>query len=393
MVLLRPLPALLIFLMPLSETLRNRHWSLRLSIHILVWTLIMLMPIIFGLPIRLRDPIIFWSIQLSQVLFMMSLYYGNLWILIPRLLSQHKTLWYILSSVLAIWVITESYMYFRDWITGTFGSPFEQPPPTPNTKHNHRPTNYSASYRYFSTITQLVLVVFVGLTQYFIREWQRSKQETEEREKERLAAELAFLRSQVSPHFLFNVLNGMVSLARKKSDKLESALMTLSNLIRYTLYEVPEDRVPLEREITYLKSYLDLQKMRFGEILHLTVELSDVVEQATIEPLLLIPFVENAFKHGSNVANPSIYISLSLQNGLLQFEVKNTTAEMGNSPKDPASGIGLANIRRRLDLLYPNAHTLEITQTAGQFRVVLKVNLHHPIRVFSSSPQTAPSLV
>ncbi|HCR49358.1 MAG TPA: hypothetical protein DIW24_07010, partial [Bacteroidetes bacterium] len=363
-----------------SEPLRTRHWAIRAAVHFFAWSLVLLMPWLFGLPIRLRDPVLFWSIQFAQVALMMSLYYGNLGIFLPRLLAHRKTLLYIFAVILAILSISEAYMMFRDWVTNTFGSPFEQPLPIPGSKHNHRPSNYSSSYRYFSIITQLVLVVFVGLTQHFIREWQRSKQETEAREKERLAAELAFLRSQVSPHFLFNVLNGMVSLARKKSDKLEPALMTLSSLIRYTLYEAPEARVPLDREITYLNSYLDLQRLRFGNTLHLQVEISGDTTQATIEPLLLIPFVENAFKHGTNVANPRIDLKIQVQEEVLHFEVSNTIPESEGRPKDPASGIGLTNIRRRLDLLYPQAHSLDIVPILGQFQVVLTVNLHHPER-------------
>ncbi|MBL7978063.1 MAG: histidine kinase [Bacteroidetes Order II. Incertae sedis bacterium] len=375
--------------MPFSEPLRTRHWTIRAAVHFLAWSLVLLMPLLFGLPIRLRDPVLFWSIQFAQVALMMSLYYGNLGIFLPRLLVHRKTLWYIVVVILVILSISEAYMMFRDWVTSTFGSPFEQPAPPPGSKHNHRPNNYSSSYRYFSIITQLVLVVFVGLTQHFIHEWQRSKQETEAREKERLAAELAFLRSQVSPHFLFNVLNGMVSLARKKSDKLEPALMTLSSLIRYTLYEAPESRVPLDREITYLNSYLDLQRLRFGDTLHLQVEISGDTTQATIEPLLLIPFVENAFKHGTNVAHPEIDLKIQVREEVLHFEVSNTMPESDVGPKDPASGIGLTNIRRRLDLLYPQAHSLGIVPGLNRFQVVLTVNLHHPERDLES-PKSLP---
>ncbi|HTR28700.1 MAG TPA: histidine kinase [Puia sp.] len=206
-----------------------------------------------------------------------------------------------------------------------------------------------------------------------IREQQRAK----EKETENLKTELSFLRSQVSPHFMFNVLNNMVALARKKSDLLEPSLIKLSSLLRYMLYETDEDKVLLEKEIDYLKSYIELQAQRFGKNVDIQCRFESVTGGFVIEPMLLIPFVENAFKHGTGlVPQAQIDIRLKLENGQLFFCVRNRYHETQEWEKDKTSGIGLTNVKRRLNLLYPKSHSLEISKEGGWYSVLLKLNLH-----------------
>ena len=145
-----------------------------------------------------------------------------------------------------------------------------------------------------------------------------------EKETENLKTELSFLRSQVSPHFMFNVLNNMVALARKQSDALEPSLIKLSSLLRYMLYETDEEKVLVEREIEYLNNYIDLQKQRFGKNIRITTSFDEREKGYTIEPMLLIPFVENAFKHGTGIITDAcIDIHLLVHNGKLVFTVRN----------------------------------------------------------------------
>jgi LytS/YehU family sensor histidine kinase len=206
-----------------------------------------------------------------------------------------------------------------------------------------------------------------------IREQQRIK----EKETENLKTELSFLRSQVSPHFMFNVLNNMVALARKKSDLLEPSLIKLSSLLRYMLYETDEDKVLLEKEIEYLKSFIELQAQRFGKNVDINTDFEPVTDGFVIEPMLLIPFVENAFKHGTGlVPQAQIDIQLKIQDSQLNFHVRNRYNETATWEKDKTSGIGLTNVKRRLNLLYPNIHSLQITKEDGWFSVLLKLNLH-----------------
>ncbi|MEJ7644739.1 MAG: histidine kinase [Chryseolinea sp.] len=196
-----------------------------------------------------------------------------------------------------------------------------------------------------------------------------------ERETESLKSELALLRSQVSPHFMFNVLNNLVSLARKKSDQLEPVIIQLSHLMRYMLYDSGEKRVSLKDEIDYLQSYIDLQKLRFGNDVPVAFDKNINSSTLPIEPMLLIPFVENAFKHGVGIIrSPQIIIHLSVENNILLFTVKNKFTETVET-KDANSGIGIQNVRRRLDLLYKNMHWLTIHGADGWFVVELKLIL------------------
>ena len=205
----------------------------------------------------------------------------------------------------------------------------------------------------------------------------RIKHDKEQKEKvaEQLSIKLKFLRSQISPHFIFNVLTNLVSLARKKSDLLEPALLKLSDLMRYMLYESDEKKVLLVTEVEYLESYIELQKLRFSNdiLISKTVEIAEKEMLRNIEPMLLIPFVENAFKHGTGVDEPSIEIKLNVKEGKLEFSVKNKFEE--NEAKDKSSGIGLANVRSRLMLLYPDTHTLQVSSQDHVFHIHLTLQL------------------
>lgn len=197
------------------------------------------------------------------------------------------------------------------------------------------------------------------------------------RETENLKTELSFLRSQVSPHFMFNVLNNMVALARKQSDQLEPSLIKLSSLMRYMLYETDDDKVLLEKEVEYVKSYIDLQQLRFGKKVSIHVDIQDIDGGHEIEPMLLIPFVENAFKHGTGLIEcAQIDIEMYVKNNILYFSVRNKYNVNSDEIKDKTSGIGLTNVKRRLNLLYGNNHSLLINKKDKWFTVSLQLNLH-----------------
>lgn len=199
---------------------------------------------------------------------------------------------------------------------------------------------------------------------------------TKEREAQQLSAELKFLRSQISPHFLFNVLNNLVSMARHKSDRLEPSLIRLAGLMRYMLYESDTKKVALITEVEYLKSYIELQKIRFEEDVSISVNINYDEGPDTIEPMLLIPFVENAFKHGlALVDKPFINIGLETKANTLHFSVENKFSRETGQSKDKASGIGLTNVTTRLKLLYPDRHVLKVQDRDGIFIVNLKLLL------------------
>ena len=207
---------------------------------------------------------------------------------------------------------------------------------------------------------------------------ERIMREMKERQATQALTELKFLRSQVSPHFLFNVLTNLVSLARKKSDKLEPSLIKLSELLRYMLYDTQGKKVTLQTEIEYLDNYLDLQKLRFGDDVDIEsrIEVEEEVLSYAIEPMLLIPFVENAFKHGVGYSGrPGISLRLAVDNGTLTFEVKNKFEAEPENTKDESSGIGLGNVISRLNLLYRNKYTLVINDANSVFHIILTLKL------------------
>lgn len=176
-----------------------------------------------------------------------------------------------------------------------------------------------------------------------------------EKENEHLRTELSFLRTQVNPHFMLNVLNSMALLARKKSDLLEPVLMELARLMNYMLYDANNEKIVLEDEIGYLQAYIDLQMLRFGGDVTVRFNTPATTNGSYIEPMLLIPLVENAFKHGIGlVKDPMIFIDIaSDEHHRLNMTVKNKYSPLVRQQENRTSGIGLVNLKKRLDLIYP----------------------------------------
>ncbi|HXB91280.1 MAG TPA: histidine kinase [Puia sp.] len=222
-----------------------------------------------------------------------------------------------------------------------------------------------------------ILTIAISTTWRIVRDRLESDQRAKERQAENLKTELSFLRSQINPHFIFNILNNLVALEQMKSPELGPTILKLSALMQYMLYETDEDRVSLTKEVDYLQSYIDLQRQRFGTKVPITVSLETPSGFEEIEPMLLIPFVENAFKHGMGlIEHPSIAIHLQVKKGILHFSVRNRFNPDSTETRDKGSGIGLGNVRRRLNLLYRDQHVLNIHREDGWFTVSLQLNLH-----------------
>ncbi len=239
----------------------------------------------------------------------------------------------------------------------------------------HFKGEYGGPFGYFP-LMPLIAILFSYCYRVIIDN--REKQQLlKERENVQLQSELTFLRSQISPHFMFNVLNNLVALARKKSDDLEPAIINLSQLMRYMLYESDDNKVFLSKEVDYIKSFINLQMLRFGSNVKVNLDVQGDTSLCTIEPMLLIPFVENAFKHGTGmVENPVIDITLSIDTNtdLMRFTVENTVSPFDVS-KDSSSGIGISNVIRRLAILHPGKHNLDIKNENDIFTVDLSINL------------------
>ena len=303
------------------------------------------------------NPIVKFIIDRVYNLLLIGFFYFNALLIIPNFFYKKKYLQYLISLLVC----------FRVFVAGSYILLVTF------TKVDH-----FFSFRkhlFFSTFI-FIFILACSIAYKTIRDKTIADNLAKEKENEYLKTELSLLRSQVSPHFMFNVLNNMVALARKKSDLLESSLIKLSSLMRYMLYETDEEKVSLEKEIDYLQSYIDLQQQRFSKKLILSVDMQAPDKFYDIEPMLLIPFVENAFKHGTGIIEyAQIDIKLTAVKDYLYFTVSNKYDPVSVEIKDKASGIGLANVQRRLNLLYPNHHQLSIVKNDGFFDVSLQINL------------------
>lgn len=224
---------------------------------------------------------------------------------------------------------------------------------------------------------ELRMVIITGIYSvliYITINWFETQKLKSELLNEKQTSELALLRSQLNPHFLFNTLNNIYSLVYKKSDDAPEAVMKLSSIMRYTLYDSNTEKVLLEKEIEFLKSFIELQLLRLKTENFVEFNIKGNPEGITIPPMLFISFVENAFKHGNKkVDAPGIIINLNVDSNKINLEVKNYCKVPNLQNTDLVGGIGLQNIKRRLDLLYKEKHKLDILQQDSMFIVNLEI--------------------
>jgi len=231
--------------------------------------------------------------------------------------------------------------------------------------------NINPFYSLLNIYTVVGLFASIKLVKY----WFQNQQMKSELENKNKSSELALLRTQLNPHFLFNTLNNIDALILTNPEKASDAIIKLSDIMRFMLYDTNTDVVSLEKEISYLKSYIALQQMRYKDSKFVKFTSEGNCSGKTIAPMLFIPFVENAFKHGQkNVKSPGIEIHLLCKDDFVKFDVINHFDGTQEINKDKTPGIGLANTKRRLQLLYPEKHQLNVTQVDGFFTSSLKIN-------------------
>ncbi|MCR5886395.1 sensor histidine kinase [Hymenobacter sp. J193] len=297
---------------------------------------------------------------------MALLFYVNYWVLIPKLLARRRFAAYFAAVVALLFICTLPMS--AHWVG--IGS---TPPPRPG-------LTVADQHRFRAVI--LLVNVLVWLVSSGLRitgEWFENERQRRQMQSDKLEAELAFLKSQVSPHFLFNTLNNIYSLAQLKSDDAPEAILKLSHLMRYMLYEADTPRVALAKEVEYVQNYVDLQRLRLDEDVLISFHQEGQLAGRLIEPMLLIPFVENAFKHGVSYRHPSaIRMELHVTTTELRFRVHNRRFPQAPRPDQPRdSGVGLHNVEQRLALLYPGRHELRIEPTADDFTITLTLALPH----------------
>ncbi|MBL7137809.1 MAG: histidine kinase [Bacteroidales bacterium] len=208
----------------------------------------------------------------------------------------------------------------------------------------------------------------------FMIDWFNTQKQKSELLARTKTSELALLRTQINPHFLFNTLNNLYSLVYKKSDEAPSVVMKLSDIMRYMLYDSNSDKVMLEKEIEYLESFIELYELRLKEGRFVKFDVEGDIQFKMIPPMLLVPFVENAFKHGrKHYKVPGISIKLEVEGPRLDFDIRNYLPAGLGMNKDQQGGIGLENVRKRLDMIYPGTYSLNIEQTGDEYHVHLMI--------------------
>lgn len=237
-------------------------------------------------------------------------------------------------------------------------------------------TDIKRLYKYY--LYNVFLPVFLFISIKLLKERFEEKNKQELLEKEKVSAELNFFKAQIHPHFLFNTLNNLYTLTLQKSDKASDTVLKLSDILDYMLYQCNDKSVSIDKEIHLIQNYIELERLRYGKRLDLnfTQEIDDASTQ--IAPLLLISFVENAFKHGvsSAIKNPTIDIQIKVSNEQLFFSVFNTKTKLKQEDKTNfKEGIGLRNTKNQLQLLYPNKHHLEIVEKEQSFKIILNIDL------------------
>jgi len=321
------------------------------GMHLLVWTVLYIIPFITiagepfgGLP-RGYFPI--------SNLFHIGIFYLNVYILYPYLLTRKRWWLYILCFVAVVIISYQIKLLF-----------LQRNPAFLLTEEN-RPVIFFA----------VIPFLLTGILFRLISDRVKFERLEKEARAQQLSSELKFLRSQISPHFLFNMMTNMVALARQKSDILEPSLIRLSELLRYMLYDSQDSRISIANEAGHLNNYIALQRLRFDNDVKINADINVNNTDRQIEPMLLIPFVENAFKHGIGLVDDAfISIQLTETEDALTFNIANNYSE-NNGSKDKNSGIGLSNVRSRLQLLYRGRHELVITDSGHIFSAYLKLTL------------------
>jgi two-component system LytT family sensor kinase len=314
-----------------------------------------------------REKITFKDYILSMGVFgilNVSLFYINYIFLIPELIKKRKKYWlYVLSFLLLIAAVV---------IVKTIIAVLN---PEELLKFKMEGQMHERSIREF-VFQRIFFAGFFLVSSCIIKftiDWFANERIQRNLESERREMELQFLKSQLNPHFLFNSLNNIYSLAYQKSDKTADAIMKLSEIMRYMIYESNTPTVSLSKEVDYLKSYIELQKIRFKDGAYVEVTLNGEIDDQKIVPLMLISFVENAFKHGvvNDPAEP-VKINIIANQKILHFSVIN---KKNNQNKDAQGGVGLTNVERRLQLIYPDRYKLNVVNSATHYTCELMIDI------------------
>ncbi|PKA99093.1 histidine kinase [Flavobacteriaceae bacterium MAR_2009_75] len=291
-----------------------------------------------------------------------------IYITAPRLLFKKK---YVLFAVASIAIITLCSLM----ITERFMSPFsELHPPRPGGPPGMRPNAPPQIFIQFLVLSIAYMLATFMETFLFA---QKQEEETIRNKSENLQMELKLLKSQINPHFLFNALNNIYALSVIDSNKTQESIGTLSDMLRYVLYECEQPMVSIDKEVAYIENYLRLFSLKSSKPFMIKTDFMVADKNASISPMIFIPFVENALKHGNVDYDLDGFLKIKLhsQNQSINFEVENSISKI-TVHKDKVGGIGLENVKKRLQILYPNKHRLMIEESGEKYAVNLSIDLN-----------------
>jgi hypothetical protein len=341
-----------------------------------IFLLLFLLPLIFT---RNSDGVAWPSvIKIWQDrILLIPLFALNHWLLVPKLMLKKKYSSYLPAVLSLILLVTVTYyLYDRPQSSPIENRPAgrennpqrmtDRAPSVPSDRHP-KPVPPYADLLLFS---MLIVAVDTGLS--FTRQWHSTEEEKVRLEKENIEAQLGMLRNQISPHFFMNTLNNIYSLIDSDKEGSKQAVMKLSKLMRYLLYENADGTVLLSKEFEFIRSYVDLMKIRYVDDIEIILEFPKVYDDVKIPVLLFVTFLENAFKYGTSYERKSsITASFEIEGKYLAFECRNSKNSF--SVNYPAGGIGLQNSRQRLDLLYKDKYSLEVQDTENDYLLKLKI--------------------
>ncbi len=297
-----------------------------------------------------------------HILALLGISYLNYFYFLPRLIRKQQVGHYLLTfgSLFVAFsflflrgkqIILHHYMPEADWI-------------------------YSPRFTVNVVTSGFFAVVCVGLLK-FVEDYFELEARRKELENQQLTSELQFLKAQINPHFLFNTLNNLYYLAVNQSSRTPEVIAKLSGMMRYMLYDSNHPLVPLSKEIDYIENYLSLERLRLDDRVPITFEVEGQVEGVRIAPLILITFLENAFKHGVSGAAEDVFITvrLDINAGSCHYRVTNSKLAAGSKTLSEKSGIGLQNVRRRLELSYPDRYALHTDESEDRYHVDLQLQL------------------
>jgi len=346
---------------------------IKVTLHTIVWTIVIIFALYLHNSFGGGNVMRLYGFYLHTLSAAIIFYVGYLW-LVPRYFVNNKQLTYFLILIAFI-LVTH---YVATYIERTFlydpvaDAKFREAMKMLNGKDEG--SKNGDVFGFFSHIITSSLLSGFAIGLGVMEKLKQNEKKQKELEKEKLNSELAFLKNQVSPHFFFNTLNNIYSLIGIDGPTAQDSVLKLSKLMRYLLYESEHGETLMSHEIDFMNNYIDLMKLRLSPRVELLIDFPKEFSDFTIPPLLFVPFVENAFKHGVSHRDRSfIHLRMTIENDQINFVSENSVGKSSQPGDLQHSGIGLENVKKRLHLLFPNTHDLNIEQNETIFRVDLSI--------------------